>query len=81
MVSIRLHPGADQNKCRDPQPNIRLSSCGGDAGRIKEPGGDRNSTRRAIESTNPYHWGFPETKPPTKVHIRTGPIPLSYTYM
>jgi hypothetical protein len=39
-------------------------------GRIEEPRGDRDSTRRPTESTNLELWGLPETEPPTTEHIK-----------
>jgi hypothetical protein len=54
---VRLHPAADENKCRDPQANIRqnLGSRVEEWGdRIQQAGeGDvKDTTRRPTESTN-----------------------------
>lgn len=84
VLSERLHQAANWNKCRDPQPNIRElgQSCVRVGGKIEEPGGNKNSTRRPSTSTNLYIWGFPETEPPAKEHTRAGPSPWHpYTYV
>jgi hypothetical protein len=46
---------ADQNRCRDTQPNIRWSLGGlmeDFGGRVERPEEDRHSTKRLTESTN-----------------------------
>jgi hypothetical protein len=44
-------------------------------GRIEGSEGDRNSIGRSTLTINLDHWGFSETKPPTKEHIGSGPRP------
>ena len=55
MPTERLHPAADGNRCRDPQPNIRRSSeNSAEEGkeRIVGASGVKDTTRKPAESAN-----------------------------
>lgn len=47
-------------------------------GRFKGPEGDRNSTRRPIETTNLDPWQLSETESPTKEHTGAGVNPPAH---
>ena len=60
LSSERLHPAADSDRYRHPQPNKWIEvgdSYGRIGGRIVGPKGDRNSTGRITGSTSLDQWG------------------------
>jgi hypothetical protein len=67
---VSLHPAADSDRYRHPQPKARwsLGTHGRIGGRIEEPKGDRNSTGKPKES-NLDPWD-PQSlnHPPKNIH-------------
>jgi hypothetical protein len=55
---------------RDPYGRVR--------GRIEDPEGDSNPTRRPTVSTNLDLWELPETEPPTKKNTEAGLRPWTH---
>jgi hypothetical protein len=76
LPSERLHPAADGNRCRDPQPNIWRSSeslVEALGQRIERAIGVKHTIERPTESTNLGAWGLTETEPLTKEQAGAAP--------
>ena len=76
MFSERLHPAADSDRYRHPQPKSEWSlgvSFGRIEGMIVAPELNRDPTGNKVKSTGPL--GLSEAKPLTKVHTWAGSRP------
>lgn len=69
MSPARLHPAVDGNRCKDIEPNIRMSSeslMEGLEGRIELARSFKHTTKRSSELTNLGPWVVTEIKPTKK---------------
>lgn len=86
MSSERFHPTADENRCKELQPNTNWSlelreSCGRVGRRIEAARGLKDTTGKTTTSTNLDPKGLKETEAPAKEHaLDTGWTYTPHTY-